>query len=68
MNVPHIPQEDKKVKSMRFRVTEAEYKRIIEQAKLRGYEHYSDYIRALIEKDRIANVEPPFNCIGEEMI
>lgn len=69
MNVPHTPPEKMKVKVLRVRVTEDEHKICVEKAKLRGFDTYSDYIRALIEQDCTENKnEPPFNCIGEEII
>lgn len=53
---------------IRFRVTESEHAAFTHQAKEKGFDTVSDYLRALIERDRTEKVEPPFNCIGEEMI
>lgn len=68
MNVKHTPQEKMKEKFIRFRVTEAEHAEYMRQAKMKGYKTFSDYVRALLERDKTQSVEPPFNCIGEEMI
>lgn len=68
MNVPHLQPEEMKDKLIRFRVTEAEHAEYMRQAKMKGYKTFSDYVRALLEKDKTQSVEPPFNYVGEEMI
>ena len=68
MNVPHLQPEEMKDKFIRFRVTEQEHAAFMQQAKSKGYNTFSDYIRALLERDKTQTVEPPFNYVGEEMI
>ena len=68
MNVPHLQPEEMKDKFIRFRVTEEEHAEYMRQAKMKGYKTFSDYVRALLEKDKTKSVEPPFNYVGEEMI
>ena len=68
MNVEHTPPEKKKEKFIRFRVTEEERAAFMQQAKSKGYNTFSDYVRALLERDKTQSVEPPFNYIGEEII
>ena len=68
MNVKHTPPEKMKEKFIRFRVTEAEHAAFMQQAKIKGYKTFSDYVRALLERDKTKAVEPPFNYVGEEMI
>ena len=55
MNVKHIPPEDMKKKVLRFRVTDEEHERLMQQAKSKGYNTFSDYIRDLINKDNTSN-------------
>ena len=55
MNVKHIPPEDMKKKVLRFRVTDEEHERLMKQAKSKGYNTFSDYIRDLINKDNTSN-------------
>ena len=55
MNVKHIPPEDMKKKVLRFRVTDEEHERLMKQAKNKGYNTFSDYIRDLINKDNTSN-------------
>ena len=70
MNVKHKKPSEMKEKVIRFRVTEEEHTRFMEQAKSKGFNTFSDYARDLISKDNSPSKEnePPFNSIGEEMI
>ena len=68
MNVPNLQPKEMKDKVIRFRVTEEEHAAFMQQAKSKGYKTLSDYIRALLERDKTKIVEPPFNYIGEEII
>ena len=63
MNVKHIPPEDMKKKVLRFRVTDEEHERLMKQAKNKGYNTFSDYIRDLINKDNNAAEEGSINGI-----
>ena len=51
MNVNHTPPDCMKDKCLRFRVTQKEHDKIMEQAFSKGYTSFSKYIRALIKKD-----------------
>lgn len=51
MNVNHIPPDHMKDKFLRFRVTQKEHDKIMEQAFSKGYKTFSDYIRTLIQQD-----------------
>lgn len=53
---------------IRFRCTEEEHAAYIQQANNKGFDTVSEYLRVLLERDKSQTVEPPFNCIGEEMI
>ena len=68
MNVKHKKPSEMKEKVIRFRVTEEEHTRFMEQAKNKGYATVSDYLRDLLKKDKTQSVDTPFNTIGEEMI
>lgn len=63
MNVKHIPPEDMKKKVLRFHVTDEEHERLMKQAKNKGYNTFSDYIRDLINKDNNAAEEGSINGI-----
>ena len=52
MNVSHTPLEEMKIKCIRFRVTEEEHAAFMQQAKAKGYKTVSDYLRALLNKDK----------------
>ena len=52
MNVPHLQPEEMKVKFIRFRVTEQEHAAFMQQAKSKGYNTFSDYVRDLLKKDK----------------
>lgn len=68
MNVKHKKTSEIKEKVIRFRVTDNEHAEIMQQAKNKGYDTVSDYLRDLLKKDKTQSVDPPFNAIGEEMI
>lgn len=68
MNVKHTPPQKMKDKVIRFRVTENEHAEFMQQAKNKGYDTVSDYLRDLLKKDKTQSVDPPFSAIGEEMI
>ena len=51
MNVNHTPPGCMKDKFLRFRVTQKEHDKIMEQAYNKGYTSFSDYIRTLIQQD-----------------
>ena len=51
MNVNHTPPGCMKSTVLRFRVTQKEHDKIMEQAYNKGYTSFSKYIRALIKKD-----------------
>lgn len=53
---------------IRFRCTEEEHAEYMQQANNKGFDTVSEYLRVLLERDKSQTVEPPFNCIGEEMI
>lgn len=52
MNVPHLSPEEMKDKFIRFRVTEQERAAFMQQAKSKGYNTFSDYVRDLLKKDK----------------
>ena len=60
--------EEMKNHVIRVRVTESEHAAFMHQAKEKGFDTISEYIRVLLERDKTEKVEPPFNAIGEEMI
>ena len=51
MNVTHLKPCEAKDTVVRFRVTKTEHSAIMEQAKKRGFDSFSDYIRELIKQD-----------------
>lgn len=52
MNVKHKKPSEMKEKVIRFRVTEEEHTRFMEQAKIKGFNTFSDYARFLLDKDK----------------
>lgn len=55
MNVAHLKPGEAKDTLLRFRVTKTEHSAIMEQAKKRGFDSFSDYIRELIKQDMAHN-------------
>lgn len=51
MNVTHLKPDEAKDTFLRFRVTKTEHSAIMEQARRRGFDSFSDYIRELIKLD-----------------
>lgn len=51
MNVTHLKPGEAKDTLLRFRVTKTEHSAIMEQARKRGFDSFSDYIRELIKQD-----------------
>lgn len=51
MNVTHLKPGEAKDAVVRFRVTKTEHSAIMEQARKRGFDSFSDYIRELIKQD-----------------
>ena len=51
MNVIHLKTGEAKDTFLRFRVTKTEHSAIMEQARKRGFDSFSDYIRELIKQD-----------------
>lgn len=52
MNVKHTSQKDMREKVIRFRVTEKEHAEYMQQAKNKGFDTISNYLRALLNKDK----------------
>ena len=51
MGVKHKKLKETRDLFIRFRATKAEHDEIMEQARSRGYNSFSDYIRKLIQQD-----------------
>ena len=47
-----MEKQEMKEKVLRFRVSEKEHEKFMEQAKNNGFSTFSDYIRYLLDKDK----------------